>query len=181
MACPVDALDVETKGALQAAADPRVLSAGLLVLLVAAVAFRQPITHAIGTAGEPVPPVRTDIPVLLHSEPYYDFPLENDYVAPPEFNAASDPAPVAVTPQPVALSPSKSAKGAHAGATGGRPTTTYRVRGGDSLWLIAQRQLARNADVNSIDRLTHTLYVANRSKIGPDPSRLSVGITLTLR
>ena len=175
----VDAFDVRTTHALRFAADARVLSAELLVLLVAAVAFRQPISQAIGTAGGPLPTASTPVPALAAVEPYYDFPLANGYVAPETFERAADPATADAMPLPVTL-PSL-AKGVQAGTSIARSTTTtYRVRTGDSLWLVAKRQLGRNADVASIGRLTRTIYVANKPTIGPDPSQISVGVSLAL-
>jgi nucleoid-associated protein YgaU len=151
---------------LRLIADPRVLSVELLVVLAVAVALRHPITQAIGTAGGPVPVVRTEVPVLVATEPYYDFPLANDYSSPPELEAGADAAPAVVRRLTPASLPS---------------AATYRVRSGDSLWRVAQRQLGRTADVTSIARMTRTIYAANKATIGSDPSRVTVGMSLTLR
>lgn len=61
----------------------------------------------------------------------------------------------------------------------GRTALSYRVRAGDSLWLIAQRRLAdpRPAEVVAAWR---RLYRANRDAVGPDPDLLLPGTVLQL-
>jgi hypothetical protein len=164
----VDALAVSTRAALRLVADPRLISAELLILLVVALAFRHPISQAIGTAGEPLPALRNDVPVQLHTERFYDFPLETGYTAPPTVDDET-------------AVPAVAAKRVHVSAPAARAAADYRVRNGDSLWRVAERRLGRHADVAAIARLTRTIYVANKSTIGPDPSQLIAGMSLTLR
>ena len=163
---------------LHTAVDPRVLSVEILVLLAVLVGFRGPITEMIGTAAGPQSAVRmNDRVVAVPSEPYIEFPRTADG-GPSAYevdqDAGASPLPVAQevahTRQPATQAPKPS-------------VTTYRVRAGDSLWVIAQRQLARTGrtgDDSSIARRSHALYAANRARVGSNPSQLPVGIKLTL-
>ena len=75
-----DAPNMITRPGLRAASDPRALSAELLVLLALAIAFRHPITEAIGTAGGDVPAARmNDTAVASHPETYVDLPRVTSY------------------------------------------------------------------------------------------------------
>jgi Tfp pilus assembly protein FimV len=106
-------------------------------------------------------------PVLLDRAPYVEFP-RTDVGAPT--NDDFDNAP----PQPVVAPHATLAT--HPAAA----LASYRVRAGDSLWLIAQSKLRPNANAAVVGRLTQSIYVANKAVIGRDSSQLAVGIILKL-
>ena len=54
------------------------------------------------------------------------------------------------------------------------------VQPGDSLWLLAQSQLAPHAADGAVQSLTARLYALNRSLIGDDPDLILPGMTLRL-
>lgn len=53
-----------------------------------------------------------------------------------------------------------------------------RVRPGDSLWRIAQRNLPPGADAERVARVTQRWYAANRDRLGPDPDLIQPGTRL---
>ncbi|HET6165736.1 MAG TPA: LysM domain-containing protein [Marmoricola sp.] len=59
--------------------------------------------------------------------------------------------------------------------TPSRPSTTYVVRPGDSLWSVARRTLPPGASDADLAAEVQRLYLANRSVIGPDPDLLRPG------
>jgi len=61
----------------------------------------------------------------------------------------------------------------------GLDDTTHRVRPGDSLWSIAERQIP-GADSTEIEAGWRRLHRANRAVIGPDPDLIIPGTTLRI-
>ena len=57
---------------------------------------------------------------------------------------------------------------------------TVVVHRGDSLWLIAGRDLGAHPTDAEITARWHALYAANRGRIGPDPDRIEPGLRLLL-
>ena len=55
-----------------------------------------------------------------------------------------------------------------------------RVRPGDSLWVIATRDLGGHPTDAAVTVRWHALYAANRARIGPDPDRIEPGLRLLL-
>jgi nucleoid-associated protein YgaU len=53
-----------------------------------------------------------------------------------------------------------------------------RVRPGDTLWAIAERQLGSEASISSIATAAQTIYRHNRGLIGSDPDRIEPGQVL---
>jgi nucleoid-associated protein YgaU len=149
-------------GPLRSAADPRVLAGEILVVLILAIAFRHPITAAIGTAGGVVPAVRTTQAIALHDEPYVEFPINTGAQADVDVDDPPAAAPVAMTP--VSSAP-----------------MTYRVRRGDSLWQIAAENLRadhKHAGDAAVASQARKLYRANEAAIGANPSDLRIGVIL---
>lgn len=60
------------------------------------------------------------------------------------------------------------------------PASTVVVRPGDSLWLIAARDLGAGATDAEVTTRWHALYAANRARIGPDPDLVEPGLRLLL-
>ena len=60
----------------------------------------------------------------------------------------------------------------------GRPTVTYEVRPGDTLWDLAAARLPAHSTAQRITRGWQEWYLANHQQIGPDPGLLLVGETL---
>lgn len=58
--------------------------------------------------------------------------------------------------------------------------TTVLVRPGDSLWVIARRDLGAQASDADITARWHAVYAANRARIGPDPDLVTPGLRLLL-
>lgn len=56
----------------------------------------------------------------------------------------------------------------------------HTVRPGESLWVIASRQLGADASTAEIDRQWRAIYARNRSAIGADPNLIEPGQRLTL-
>lgn len=174
-----------------AAAWPLGLSAGLVLLLGVAVAARGPITHILGTAdtaagaatpavgtdatparpvGLPVPVAAPAVSVRLH-RPHDPFAPRIDdkggllpFVTPVSSRSSHTTG---------SHTTGSHTPGTSAGHTAGQRCSagaSYQVRPGDSLWRIAGGDLAR----------VQRIYLANRAKIGAQPSLLLAGITLCL-
>jgi hypothetical protein len=81
------------------------------------------------------------------------------------------------TPRPVIgrASPAPSSSGSSR-----RPPRFVDVRPGDSLWLIAQRQLAPGASDLDITRAWHHIRHANAARIGGDPDLIHPGTRLAV-
>lgn len=60
------------------------------------------------------------------------------------------------------------------------PTSSVRVRPGDSLWTIAEERLGRQATVADVVDLWHRIYARNARAIGPDPDLILPGQLLEL-
>jgi hypothetical protein len=60
------------------------------------------------------------------------------------------------------------------------PRRTVVVRRGDSLWSIAERDLAPDATDRAVARRWHAIYAANRDLVGPDPDLIEPGQRLHL-
>lgn len=58
------------------------------------------------------------------------------------------------------------------------PASQVVVRPGDSLWRLAERGLAHDADSQDVDRRWRALYRANRAVLGPDPDLIHPGAVL---
>lgn len=54
------------------------------------------------------------------------------------------------------------------------------VRPGDSLWVVARRDLGPRATDAEITTRWQAVYAANRARIGPDPDRIEPGVRLVL-
>ena len=66
----------------------------------------------------------------------------------------------------------------HTAAAGSRPATVTVLRG-DSLWVIADRQLGPHATAEQIAREWPRWYAVNRAVIGPNPNLIRAGQVLT--
>jgi nucleoid-associated protein YgaU len=155
------------------------VTAGLLASLALAVAFRGPITEAIGTDENTVPasPEHSLSLPALESSTYFGLPRRIPREPTEALHEARDPfTPVgtatASTPTPVSVPTAT-----HEPAGG---STTYRVRAGDSLWTISRSTLSASASDARIAATSRRIYDVNRAVIGPDPSTLHVGATLQL-
>jgi nucleoid-associated protein YgaU len=165
-----------TKGrAALFAGDPLVLSAAAVVGLLAALAYRGPITRAIGTANDfkPLAPSGPMFPMRSAVDVGTTLPLATHYVAPRALHAARDPFVPLDGSAPASASVSYP-------RTPGTGHHSYVVRSGDSLWRIAERELGSDPTVAAVDRQWRRIYAINAAAIGSDPSRLLVGTRLVL-
>jgi LysM repeat protein len=176
---------------LQSAADPRGLSAALMVGLILVVGFRHPVTRAIGTAGSEPPALATTPATKAVTPSTVALPREVPDTTPVRLHAPRDPfAPLAKPPAAVAGA-LQAAGGAtvSSGSTPSTPSsaapsqtaTTYRVRPGDSLWVVAQRTMTGSKSVAAVATAWRQIYADNRGLIGNDPGVLQVGVVLSLR
>lgn len=61
-----------------------------------------------------------------------------------------------------------------------RPVRVVRVRPGDTLWAIAERDLPAGATDHDVARRWRAIYAANRRSVGPDPDVIRPGQHLHL-
>jgi nucleoid-associated protein YgaU len=161
--------------------DPRVLTVLVIVALIFVLGFRQSIAREIGTAGS-APSVLA--PAAVHSarpvSPTLMPHRGTDYVPVVKLHAPRDP----FLPSPRPTGTSQSSAMSHATAVTVGTTTTpagsYRVRAGDSLWAIARHGLSVAPNSAKVSSAWRSLYAANRTTIGSNPSQLRVGLVLRL-
>jgi nucleoid-associated protein YgaU len=106
----------------------------------------------------------------------------------PAFSVASTtisaPVPTTSVPRSAKTAPSPPELGPlgpapHTAAAGSRPATVTVLRG-DSLWVIADRQLGPHATAEQIAREWPRWYAVNRAVIGPNPNLIQAGQVLTV-
>jgi nucleoid-associated protein YgaU len=172
----------------EAATDPRVLTGGVLAGLVFALALRDPLTHALGTAGPTVPEVTSsqELPAPVTGT-YVALPRQVPQADAPRAHVARDPfapraadtsraATTATAAAPVPVSASAPSTGSPTATT----VKTYRIKSGDSLWSIAAHSLGTSAGNGRVASAWKSIYAANRAALGPDPSQVASGIVLRL-
>jgi nucleoid-associated protein YgaU len=174
--------------AFNTAADPRALSAALMVGLILVIGFRHPVTRAIGTAGSPPSTLAEGSAARASTSSALVLPRQVPDTTPAvRLHAPRDPfAPLSkpISSPPVsaaAQAATTTTTGAATTSTSGDATSTYRVRPGDSLWAVARRTMAAPKTVAAIATAWQQIYADNRSVIGNDPGVLHVGVVLSLR
>ena len=126
----------------------------------------------INTDGVPIPIIR------LVEQPSIDEPAEQPTAA---SNAGVPAVQPLVPPTPQAVSPARASTPVAAATTSHRTATAYTVATGDSLWVIAERQLSSTDDLDTVSAYWRQLMAANSTTLrSGDPNLIYPGEIISL-